>query len=190
MTHEKRVGIIGVLFLLLALVLGVVMVSAEPVGVSIGEVCFRTLPFDDVLHMDVVQFEVAPGVPAFFTFAVHWIGESPIGSGNVVYELSGNGTAGYNPGDATHPATFTIDLTAWNQTTFFGGNPACKKRAATDGTLTGHWATDCLGKFPPSQGGTPYYAQGTLVPFPCTAPEPLWVTTYSSGMLMGGEGKP
>jgi hypothetical protein len=172
----------------LPLVLGLLLMLgstawAQGVGSSIGEVCFRLLPFDDVVALNVTQFDLPNGVPGFFTFGVHWIGESP--PGNLVYEMDGNGSAGYNPaGD-----TFTVDIVTWNKTPFFTGEPICRLNGATDGSLTGRWALDCIGRFPPSQGGTPYYAQGTIVNVSCPRVQVASMRTLDmlpvAGMLIG-----
>jgi hypothetical protein len=177
MKSRRNMGIVlGILLMLGGVAWG------QGVGSSIGEVCFRLLPFDDVIALNVTQFDLPNGVPGFFTFGVHWIGESP--PGNLVYEMDGNGSAGYNPAGNT----FTVDIVTWNQTPFFTGQPICRLNAATDGTLTGRWASDCIGRFPPSQGGTPYYAQGALVPVLCPGASVAMVRTFepaATNMLAG-----
>lgn len=157
---------------------------AQPAGRSLGEVCWRLLPFDDVISLNVVQFDLPPKAPMFFTFATHWRGESP--PGNLVYEMAGNGSAGYNPGDHV----FTLDIVLRNTTPYFGGHRSCQVTAATDGTLHGTWATQCLGATPPFQGGTPFLVQGTFTPMACT-PEVSALSNFvalgSAGMLAGME---
>lgn len=160
---EKRVGLVGVLFMALALVLGIALASwaQETAGVSIGQVCFRMLSFDDTIKLNVVQFSVPAETPGFFTFGLHWEGRAP--DGRLVYALDGGGSAVFNP----EAEVFTLDLVLWNRTNFFGNQRICRLHGATDGTLTGNWSMNCSGLVPPTQGGTPYLVQGTLVLMPC-----------------------
>lgn len=169
---------------------GAGQVWAQVAGEPIGEVCARMLPFDDVITLDVVQLAVPPGVPAFFTFAAYWLAAMPDGS--IVYEMPGSGSAGYNP---TFDV-YSLDIVLRNIASFaFGANTNCKLTAIIDGSMNGPWAIQCIGRTPPTQGGTPYFAQGTFAPMECPAPETMvasmqgreFLTVGPQGQLAGVE---
>jgi hypothetical protein len=168
---------------------------AQDAGSSIGKVCFRMLSFDDTIALDVVQFNLPEGVPSFFSFGVHWEGRTP--QGVLVYAMDGGGSAVFNlisGGDSVLDppvGVFSIDAVVRNTTIFFMDQRICHLRGTTDATLTGQWSLICTGKVPPTQGGTPYLVQGTLLRINC-APgvniSPLTgASITSTGMLAGVE---
>jgi hypothetical protein len=134
---------------------------SQETSTSVGEVCFRLLSFDDTLSFDVVQFSTPPDAPSFFTFGAHW--EARLPNGELFYELTGGGTAVFNP----QAAVLTLDVVLRNATPFFGDQRLCRLNGATDPALSGTWAVTCSGLVPPRQGGTPFLAQGTLLLIPC-----------------------
>jgi hypothetical protein len=121
----------------------------------IGEFCFKLLPFDDTISIDVVQMDTPVESTGFFTYSAHW-------QGLTVYALHGGGTATYNP----RFQVFTLDIIVQNTSTFFDRQRICRLSAVTSTLLSGSWVVECLGNSPPTPA---YIREGGIAHIDCAA---------------------
>jgi hypothetical protein len=164
MPSEMRSGVIGVLFMVTALLLGVALAvyaqeeTVEMSATALGPICFRMLPFDDTIELNTAQFNLPPGVPSFFTYGSIW-------RGLTLYTLKGSGTSSFNP----DVQVFTLDMKVWNQSGFFAAQPLCDVTGATDGALIGRWKMICGGEppVPPNPRKSNFLVEGTMVNIAC-----------------------
>jgi hypothetical protein len=129
-----------------------VLADPEP----LGEFCWRLMPFDDVITVDVTQ--LAPPT-VHFSMATRWVG--PLPGGMLAYTLQGGGTGV----ESYDEARVSFDLVMHNPSMgFFGNKRICRLNASLQlDTFGGVWFADCLG----GTGGAAFVVQGTLAPVVC-----------------------
>jgi hypothetical protein len=122
----------------------------------LGEFCWRLMPFDDVITVDVTQ-RTPPDMD--FAMRVKWIG--PLPGGAIAYTLQGGGEGV----DSHDEARVSIDVPMHNPSMgFFGNKRICRLTASLQlDTFGGVWFADCLG----GTGGAAFVVQGTLAPVVC-----------------------
>jgi hypothetical protein len=167
--REERMNMMTAMKKKMVLALALILIStsgawADEMIWAEGEFCVRALPFDDVIEVKLVLLNVRSDALASFDMSVHWHGESP--PGNLVYVMDGGGHGILNREVDVRQA----DIVLQNKTVFFGDNRLCRLTTTFDESYTGAWWVDCGGKFPPSQGGTPYLTQGNLIKVVCADP--------------------